>query len=138
MKKLLLVFATLTLVFSCKEEKKGPTPMEEVMAIHDEIMPKMGTIGKLASELEAKADTTEMGQKYKAAQMDLQQANMAMMDWMKGFGDKFTPQEIMKGKELTPEKEATLKEEEANIKAIADKVNGSIERAQKLLGESAE
>ena len=62
----LSVLIISTTFSSCKEVKKapeGPTQMEKVMAIHDEVMPKMGTIGKLVGELKAKVDTTEMGQK---------------------------------------------------------------------------
>ena len=71
----ILICTVLFLSFSCKEEKKAPegsSQMEEVMAIHDEVMPKMGTIGKLVGDLKAKVDTTEMGQKYEVAMKDLQ------------------------------------------------------------------
>jgi len=95
-----LVFTLLlTLTFSCKEENKT-TQMQEVMAIHDEVMPKMGTI---------------------------------MMDWMKGFGDRFTGEEIMKGKPLSDEKKALLDEEEKKVKALRDLMNSSIEKAQVLV-----
>jgi hypothetical protein len=78
-------FSTLTLIFvlSCKEEEKKPealTQMKEVMAIHDEVMPKMGTIGKLVSELKPKADSTEKGIVYDKAMKDLQAAHKSMMD----------------------------------------------------------
>ena len=56
-----------------------------------------------------------------------------MMDWMKGFGDRFDHEEIMKGKELSPEKQEWLKEEEAKVKDMAEKVTGSIARAKALL-----
>ena len=102
----LLIYTVLFLSFSCKEEKKAPegsSQMEEVMAIHDEVMPKMSTIGKLVGELKPKVDSTEMGQKYEVAMKDLQDANTAMMDWMKDFGDRFNHEEILNGKELSEE-----------------------------------
>ena len=55
---------------SCKQEKKEdvkPTQMEQVMAIHDEVMPKMSTINSLIEKLNAKVDTTEIGLKYEKA-----------------------------------------------------------------------
>ena len=137
----ILVCAVLFLNFSCKEEKKapeGPTQMEQVMAIHDEVMPKMGTLGKLVGQLKAKVDTTEMGQKYEVAMKDLQAANMAMMDWMKNFGNRFDSDEILNGKELTEEKQLWLNEEEEKVKALKEQINGSIERAQALLAETNE
>ena len=140
MKKLfsILICTVLFLSFSCKEEKKAPegsSQMEEVMAIHDEVMPKMGTIGKLVGDLKAKVDTTEMGQKYEVAMKDLQDANTAMMDWMKDFGDRFNHEEILEGKELTEEKQQWLDEEEEKVKVVKEKINGSIKRAQALLAK---
>nr|WP_288933172.1 hypothetical protein [uncultured Allomuricauda sp.] len=142
MKKLfsILICTVLFLSFSCKEEKKAPegsSQMEEVMAIHDEVMPKMGTIGKLVGDLKAKVDTTEMGQKYEVAMKDLQEANTAMMDWMKDFGDRFNHEEILEGKELTQEKQQWLDEEEEKVKVVKEKINGSIARAEALLAKDS-
>ena len=127
------------LIFSCKEEPKNTqagassSKMEEVMAIHDEVMPKMSTIGKLVAELKPKADTTAQGLPYKEAMTDLQDAHKSMMDWMKGFGDRFDSDEILNGKELSPEKKVWLLEEEVKVKALREQINGSIENAEKLL-----
>ncbi len=124
------------LISSCKQEKKEetkPTQMQNVMAIHDEVMPKMGTIGKLVRELSSKVDTTASGITYEAAKKDLQDANKAMMDWMGGFGDRFDSDEIMNGKALSEEKQKWLDEEEAKVKALRDQINSSIEKAEALL-----
>ncbi|MFT0714263.1 hypothetical protein [Flagellimonas lutimaris] len=136
----ILICTVLFLSFSCKEEKKAPegsSQMEEVMAIHDEVMPKMGTIGKLVGDLKAKVDTTEMGQKYEVAMKDLQDANTAMMDWMKDFGDRFNHEEILEGKELTEEKQQWLDEEEEKVKVVKEKINSSIARAEALLAKDS-
>ncbi|MCR9263861.1 MAG: hypothetical protein NXH86_06860 [Flavobacteriaceae bacterium] len=134
----IIICAILFAGISCKQEKKtpeGPTQMQQVMAIHDEVMPKMGTLGKLVGELKAKVDTTEAGQKYEKAMKDLQEANMAMMDWMRGFGDRFDSDEILNGKELTEQKQLWLNEEEEKVEALKEQINGSIERAQALLAQ---
>ena len=109
--------------------------MKKVMAIHDEVMPKMSTIGKLVGEIKPKVDSTEMGQNYEVAMKDLQEANRAMMDWMKDFGDRFDHEEILEGKELSEEKQQWLDEEEEKVKVVKDKINGSIELAQALLAK---
>ena len=111
--------------------------MKEVMAIHDEVMPKMSTIGKLVGELKPKVDSTEMGQKYEVAMKDLQDANTAMMDWMKDFGDRFNHEEILNGKELSEEKQQWLDEEEEKVKVVKEKINGSIARAEALLAKDS-
>jgi hypothetical protein len=141
MKSKLLITGILVafLIFACKEEKKSPdvsqdnNKMDQVMAIHDEVMPKMSTIGKLVGELKPKADSTELGQKYQKAMTDLQDAHKAMMDWMQGFGDRFDSDEILNGKELTAEKKEWLIEEEEKVKALKDQINSSIENAEKIL-----
>ncbi len=139
MNKLKLFFALVCLaliLFSCKDEKKSPehlTQMERVMEIHDEVMPKMGTVGRLASRVGAKVNDTELGKQFKTAQHDLENANEAMMDWMVTFGEKFDTDEIVRGKVLTPEKQALLDAEEEKIKVVRDKINISIANAEELL-----
>ena len=136
LKYLLLIVLSITLFISCKDEKKtqeGPTQMEKVMIIHDEVMPKMGALSKLVAELKAKVDTTKAGQEYEAAMKDLQKANESMMDWMMGFGDRFDSDEILHGKELTDQKKEWLNEEEVKVNALKEQINQSIEKAEKLL-----
>ncbi|MGX1928401.1 hypothetical protein [Flagellimonas sp. 2504JD4-2] len=140
MKKILSIIVTLVLFlsYSCKEKKKieeGPSQMEQVMAIHDEVMPKMGKLGRLVGELKPKVDTTEVGQKYSSAMKDLQDANNAMMDWMKNFGDRFDPEEILDGKALTEQKQLWLDEEEVKVKELQQQINSSIAKAEALLGK---
>ncbi|QLG45618.1 protein kinase family protein [Costertonia aggregata] len=141
MKKIVLISAllTLTILFSCKEEEKKtsePTQMEQVMAVHDEVMPKMGTIGKLVGELKSKVDTTAAGREYEQAMRDLQKANQSMMDWMQSFGNRFDSEEILEGKELTEQKQKWLDEEEENVKALKEEINSSIAKAKTLLGKA--
>lgn len=138
MKKYILVLiaiATYTLT-SCKEEKKAaaqPTQMQQVMAIHDEVMPKMGELGKLVSTLKPMIDSTKTGMQYEKAMIDLQNANKSMMDWMQGFGSKFDSDEILNGKELSAEKQNLLNTEETQIKEVANKINTSIANAEAML-----
>ncbi|MGW9684262.1 hypothetical protein [Flagellimonas sp. 2504JD1-5] len=133
---ILSVCAIMLFVASCKQEKKaseGPTQMEQVMAIHDEVMPKMGKLGKLVGELKSKVDTTASGQQYEVAMKDLQAANRSMMDWMRDFGLRFDSDEILEGKALTEEKQQWLNEEEVKVKALREQINSSIEKAEALL-----
>jgi hypothetical protein len=128
---ILLVFAT-----ACKNEKKEPkevTRMERVIAVHDEMMPKMGTLGSLINKLKPKVDSSAVGKQYKAAQDDLEDAYNYMMDWMKGFGERFDSDEIMKGKALSKEKKALLIEEEQKVNIMRNKINQSIANAEALL-----
>ncbi|TDS12676.1 hypothetical protein DFQ03_3134 [Maribacter caenipelagi] len=139
MKKILytLVIATFLTFTSCKENKKTeePSKMEHVMSIHDEVMPKMGTLGKLVGQLKPMADSLGAESAEFKAMKDLQEANRSMMDWMQGFGDRFDAEEIMNGKELSDEKKAWLKEEEEKVQQVKENINSSIERAEEILGK---
>lgn len=136
MKRILLLLVIVSVTLSCKNEQKDnqeTTRMERVIAVHDEVMPKMGTIGRLINELEPMVDSTLVGKQYEVAIDDLQEGYNLMMDWMKGFGDRFDSDEIMEGKALTKEKEAWLIEEEEKVNIMKDKINSSIANAQALL-----
>ena len=136
MKIKVILLLVLVCISSCRQGKKGsevPTQMEEVMMIHDEVMPKMGKLSKLVSELKEKIDTTATGKEYAAAMKDLKDSNKSMMDWMMGFSDRFNPDEILEGKELSLEKKEWLNEEEVKVKALKEQINSSIEKAEALL-----
>ncbi|WP_339625485.1 hypothetical protein [uncultured Maribacter sp.] len=137
MKKLftLLTIVSLLSANSCKESKKAeePTRMEQVMDIHDEVMPKMGTLGKLVGQLKPMADSLGPESIEAKVMKDLQEANKSMMDWMQGFGNRFDSEEIMSGKELSVEKKKWLKEEEEKVKKVKENINASIERAEEIL-----
>jgi len=132
-------FAVFLVLVSCKNETKKnevPSQMEEVMAIHDEVMPKMGTISSLIADLKPKVDSTEVGKENLKAIRDLQGAHKSMMDWMKDFGERFNYEEIMNGKELTTEKQGWLKEEEVKVNELREKINTSIANAERVLAEN--
>lgn len=142
MKNILFLSVVLSFVLiACKEEKKAEatpvanTQMKEVMAIHDEVMPKMGKVGKLVGQLKPMVDTTAQGKRYEKAMRDLQSANTAMMKWMQDFGDQFDSDEILNGKALSEQKKLLLNVEEENIKAVKKQIESSIAHAEALLSE---
>ncbi len=67
----------------------------EIMKIHDEVMPRMSEINQLATKLKAikaSAGTTEEGKPNTAAGLDealnaLRGSEQYMMDWMKEYSD---------------------------------------------------
>ena len=139
-KTAILMFVALgTFLLSCKGEKKEEgdkgSLMKEVMAIHDEVMPEMGKVGKLVGRLKGMVDSTAQGQRYEKAMKDLQASHAGMMDWMKDFGNQFDSDEILNGKPLSAEKQQLLLEEKGKIKAVSDKIYVSIRNAEAVLGE---
>ncbi|PXX31541.1 hypothetical protein C7972_101378 [Arenibacter sp. ARW7G5Y1] len=126
----------IAVAYSCKDQNNDNSQMKNVMAIHDEVMPKMGTIGKLVSQLDEKITNDASSDDYVAAREELKVAHKAMMDWMKGFGDRFDGDEILNGKALTEEKQKWLDEEESKVKALKDQINSSIGQAEELLKDN--
>ncbi len=126
----------IAVAYSCKDQNNDNSQMKNVMAIHDEVMPKMGTIGKLVSQLDEKITNDASSDDYVAAREELKAAHKAMMDWMKGFGDRFDGDEILNGKALTEEKQKWLDEEESKVKALKDQINSSIGQAEELLKDN--
>ncbi len=140
MKKYILLIVTLVmgLAIGCKENKKPEassetSQMKEVMAIHDEVMPEMGKIGRLVADLRKKVDSGQGNATHKKAMEDLQDAHKTMMNWMQGFGDYFDSEEILDGKALTPAKQLLLDKEEEKVKIVKEKINSSIAKAEALL-----
>ncbi|NNF20006.1 MAG: hypothetical protein HKN61_09525 [Flavobacteriaceae bacterium] len=137
LKTIQFLFIVLCISLSgCKEQDKSEEKgqrMQKVMEIHDEAMPRMGELSKLVGEMKARVDSTERGQEYEEAMEELQEAYSGMMEWMQNFGDRFEPDEIINGKELSEEKQEWLLEEEENIKEVREQINSSINRARELL-----
>ena len=115
------------------EAPAGPTQMEQVVAMHDELMPEMSTIGELISKLEATMDTTKADSIKIKVIADLKHANNSMMVWMKEFGGAFETDEIMNGAELSPEKKESLNQFESSVHALEAEMRTAIENAKAAL-----
>lgn len=145
--KISLLF-TLLLVTGCKNSNKEESPndakevvetgqaqMKKVMGIHDEVMPKMRLLGQMTQKLQSETDSaTTRGQEALNIIGDLKEAYDSMNQWMVGFGDRFTPDEILDGAVLDAQKREWLNEEEAKVKVVRDKINSSLEKAEAFLG----
>lgn len=119
------------LACSDKEAKKEKDMlMEQVMAAHDEVMPKMGELRRLSKDLKAKADSLtalndpalagEIQQLTFAAEK-IESANESMMVWMRQFEQ--------------PDNEAPLSEVIAYLKDQKEKIDKVKEAMLKSLEE---
>jgi len=104
---------------------------EEVMTLHDEVMPKMGELMRLKSQLEEAEVSEEMQAKVDQAAQSLENAHEGMMEWMSGLkqldgmGDDMTHEEIVD----------YLGAQKSSMAAIQDSTNASIERAKTMLAD---
>lgn len=132
MKQLLYITLTLILAFSCKPsfENEGNKKLyDEVMVVHDDVMPRMSEIHKLKKSIRnewkdsSKESYAEAMQLIKA----LEDADESMMNWMSEFK---VPKEA--SDEATT---AYLNEQKVKITAVSDEMNTSIAKAELFLNQ---
>ena len=100
----------------------------QAMDIHDEVMPKMGELYKLKTELQNEIATTpdmviERKKQLEAVISNLDSANNAMMDWMHKFNPLPDSVDQEKAREY-------LESEIERIKKVKELTNESIEKAE--------
>jgi hypothetical protein len=120
----------------------GPNATQElskkVMAVHDEVMPRMDEMHQLSMQLKAvvdslKADTmqnhTGMIVNYTEAAANIEQASEGMMSWMRSYNPA-------QGEQSVEEYNAYLETELVNISQVKDAMLRSIDEANKLLHDA--
>jgi len=140
----LLLFALSFVIISCKsndnqikEAKEFNQKMEQTIAIHDEVMPKMSKINQLLSQLEVQIDSTNRMQ-IEPVMENLQSGHDEMMNWMKSFGDEFSKTEINQGIQLKSvdsikQRLRTLEKSYQNAQEMKKQILGAIKKANTLL-----
>lgn len=129
----------LLLLSGCQEPKGSPTtPAEqlytEVMTIHDEVMPKIGTIQKLIKDLKllrerVETDSLRVG-RIDTTLVELSRADEAMMDWMHQIRPLATLQGQSEEKVIS-----YLENEKIKITKVKDDILGSIRKGEALVEE---
>jgi regulator of replication initiation timing len=140
MKKLIFLLPLLA-VFACSktseqhhsdtsvnEDNPNQALYDQVMDIHDEVMPRMGEIQRLKRELTEKIENSpdmviEQKQELERVISNLDSASHEMMDWM----HKFKPEKDSVDQEKARE---YLEVEMEKIKKVRELMNESIEKAK--------
>ena len=139
MKYALSLFAALALLFSaCGGSGSSPSELEtQVMAIHDEVMPKMGEINQQSQRLSAELAKLQASEdpdparvnQLEATISDLKDADQKMRTWMRNYAKDY-----VKEKEHMTEEEqlALLQVEMDRVQDVKDAINGSLAQAKSL------
>ncbi len=137
MNRIFLLAIVIGLFTACQSDSVPPSISleEEVMAIHDEVMPQMGHLSVLLDSLQhlvvgMQADTlaidTALVSSMQTAANQLTIADEAMMDWMRHYKKP--------GEDMTEEqKMAYLEAEKVKVNEVKDKMLKSISEAEELL-----
>ncbi|WP_422359266.1 hypothetical protein [Reichenbachiella sp.] len=137
----LLILLTITaFTFACNSDKKEQQALfEEVMLVHDEVMPKMGNLRALSTTLSQKADSLVLDSlidhsskvsKMRELSKKLKDANEGMMEWMRQF------EQVEEG---SPHGEVMqyLIEQRKQIQKVRDDMLNSKDEAEKYLLENS-
>lgn len=137
---------TLPLFFSaCANQQatdtEGSTEQEayeEMMAVHDEVMPRMGEINRLSRQLRSAYETVDTTDRELLGQIDnavraLEEADQGMMAWMNMNAGNLL--EKLRADKTHEEIMAYLKKEKAAISEVAEKMRSSIAQGTELVGQ---
>ncbi|MCL6259494.1 hypothetical protein M3O96_10365 [Aquiflexum sp. TKW24L] len=124
-------------IFACAPDKKETNELlkQEVISIHDEVMPKMDELKKLKKDILQKVENLESDstsnsleiEKLNKIALDLDAAFEGMFVWMRQFKstyDEMTPEEV----------EAYLLEQKLKVQVVNDQIKSSIEAANQEMG----
>ena len=135
MKRYMLGWIVLLVIGACSNEEAGEQwqdLQEEVIAVHDEVMPKMGAIAAWSDSLrqlqnqlqsEASAADSALTEAIEEQLLQLAKAEESMMDWMRNY----TPPTKEQAEE---EIMAYLQEEQQKINAVRDDMLAAIADAK--------
>ncbi len=138
MKKLILIIASVLLLFSCNEQvanrkEEFNNLKQQAMDSHDVIMPKMDELMQLSSRLTAIKDSTNVDTVMKT-KGQLEKANEDMMVWMRDYSDKFPyGYELPDDEKEATEKLQLMQEEFEEIEELKVRTLKTIEEAKQML-----
>lgn len=133
----LIVMILLTSCSGGSKDKKEKELQEEVMAIHDEIMPEMSRLEKLSQKLDSvknsmrskdNASSSKI-EKIEKQKQDLSEAHKSMMQWMRNYE---RPSDTMEHQQVIE----YLEEEKTKIQDVKEKFNSSIKQAEATLNSN--
>jgi len=138
MRQTIFLFLLIALAFSaCNTEQSTQEKLwDEMMAVHDEVMPKMGDLNRLSREIRAQMDTVPpIDTLQKLQQLDLLirlgKAEEGMMVWMSELKILDDLRATKSHKEIVRYFEA----EKQRIGAVRDSMMAGIEAGKKALGK---
>jgi hypothetical protein len=126
------VLVTVALFWAC--ESKNVQLKEEVIAVHDEVMPHMGKLKSLQKDLTHRAEQLAVEDSVAQAEHILHLRNTAteldvayegMFIWMRQF-------EPEQGERTDDEFHAYLKEQKVLVEKVKQDINTSLEKAERL------
>jgi len=134
--QLIFIFLSALVLFSCQpnQEELNNLKRAEVIAVHDEVMPKIGQLKKYEKEAEKQIEILEMSetvdsvkvQEFKVLAFELNQAYEAMFVWMRQYksDDEGKSSEEIK---------IYLEDQSQKITEVNDQIKAILTKSEQLL-----
>lgn len=139
MKKILILTLSLVVFISCEKEKpivkEYKATMNNVLRVHDEVMPEMGELNNLITQMQDKIDAGKDSETHQNALNNLKGSHAFMMEWMRDFAEKFPNalKEPTFSEDQYEQKLNTLKAEEKEVMEMKRRIESSMAEAKELL-----
>lgn len=129
--KKFLPLLVLFLAFACAKKDNGDTLVNEVLNIHDEVMPKMGEVMSLRKKVLDKVEGSTNPDELRDIALRLEDAQKGMMLWMNDWSKNSAP--FVKNETTQEEKMDYLNAEKERVTKVKDDINNSIAEAKEAL-----
>ncbi|PIQ46979.1 MAG: hypothetical protein COW03_17675 [Cytophagales bacterium CG12_big_fil_rev_8_21_14_0_65_40_12] len=129
--KKFLPLLVLFLAFACAKKDNGDALVNEVLNIHDEVMPKMGELMSLRKKVLDKVEGSSSPDELRDIALRLEEAQKGMMLWMNDWSKNSAP--FVKNETTQEEKMGYLNAEKERVTKVKDDINNSIAEAKEAL-----
>jgi C4-type Zn-finger protein len=126
-----LALLTLFLVFACVKKDNGEALVNEVLNIHDEVMPKIGEVMSLRKKVLDKVEGSTNPDELRDIALSLEEAQQGMMLWMNDWSKNSAP--FIKNEATEEEKMNYLNAEKERVTKVKEDINNSIAKAKEAL-----
>lgn len=131
MKRILYILSVF-LIFACAKNDNSEALVNEVLNVHDEVMPKIGEVMSLKKKVLDKVSDSGNPDELRDIALSLEQAQQGMMTWMNDWSKNSEP--FVKNQKSHEEKMDYLNSEMERVTKVKDDINSSIKRAKEALG----
>jgi hypothetical protein len=136
MKINIIIFALLPILFACDSSKKEQETLNaEVLAVHDEVMPKIGELEKVARKLNNLADSLSVDstqatliRMLQIQSAEVKNANESMMVWMRQYDSEYASK-VESHKEVMK----YFNDQLVKVTKVKEDMNGALEAGRDLL-----
>lgn len=129
--KKFLPLLVLFLAFACAKKDNGDALVNEVLNIHDEVMPKMGELMSLRKKVLDKVEGSSSPDELRDIALRLEEAQKGMMLWMNDWSKNSAP--FVKNETTQEEKMGYLNAEKERVTKVKEDINNSIAEAKEAL-----